>query len=147
YFEGIDNDTSNNQQIPNDYSYGNLRDIVFTNPDRSSFSKVLPFDINITGGKFFSDGKIYLGLNTTFYPTLIANYRVELFATYNFKDRFQITPLIGYSSYNKLNVGLSVGAQLWESVYLRAGTVYLNSMFIAEAAAGQGGFVSIVFVR
>jgi len=147
YFEGIDNDSTNTQQIPNDYSYGNFRDIIFTSPDRSSFSKILPFNINLTGGKFFSEGKFYLGINTTIYPTLIANYRAELFATYNFNDKFQVTPLIGYSSYNKLNVGLSVGAQLWDSVYLRAGTIYLNSMFISDAAAGQGGFVSIVFVR
>ncbi len=147
HFEGIDNDSTNNQEIPNDYSYGNLRDVVFTNPDRSSFSEVLPFNINLTGGKFFSDGKFYVGLNATFYPTLIANYRAELFATWNIHDKFQVTPLIAYSSYNKLNVGLAVGAQLWESVYLRVGTVYLNSMFISEAAAGQGGFFSIVFVR
>lgn len=147
HFEGMDNDTTNDQQIPDDFSYGNLRNIIFTSPDRSSFSEFLPFDINLTAGKFFSDGKFYVGLNTTFYPTLISNYRAELFATWNIKDKFQVTPIVAYSSYNKLNIGLAVGAQLWEKVYLRAGTSYLNSMFIAEAAAGQGGFVSIVFVR
>ena len=146
-FDGTESDTTNNSQISDDLSQDNLRNMLFKDIDGSSFNKVLPFNINLTAGKFFSDGKFYVGLNTTFYPTLISNYRAELFATWNIKDKFQVTPIIAYSSYNKLNVGLAVGAQLWEKIYLRAGTSYLNSMFISESVAGQGGFVSIVFVR
>jgi len=146
-FDGIENDSTNNDQIPDDFSQDKLRDMIFKNPSYSSFTEALPFDINLTAGKYISDGKFYIGLNTTFYPTLIANYRVELFGTWNIKNRFQITPLFGYSSYNKLNMGIALGVQLWESLYLRAGSSYLNSMFIANAPAGQGGFISIVFVN
>lgn len=146
-FEGIENDSASNNQIPNNFSQDNLRDLIFKNPSSSSFTQILPFDINITAGKYFSNGKFYVGINSTFYPTLIAAYRAELFATWNIKDKFQLSPIIGYSSYQKVNIGLSVGVQLWESLYLRAGSSYLNSMFNTDAPAGQGGFISVVFVK
>lgn len=142
-FSGLENDSLNQGQIPNDFSYDNLRNLLFTQPSHEAFSKLLPFDIQLTGGQFFADGKIYVGVNTRFYPTLLANYRAEIFATYNYLDLFQVTPIIGYNSYRQFNVGLAVGIELWDAVSIRAGSSYLNSMFNPNAKVGQGGYVSI----
>lgn len=146
-FTGIQNDTNNLDEIPSDFSTDNLRDIVFENPNTSSFMQALPYGINLTAGKFLKEGKFYLGLNTHLYPSPIFNYRAEVFATWNMKNKFQLTPIIAYSSFAKLNVGLAIGVEFWDSFHIRAGTTYLNSMFISDAPVGQGGFISLVFIN
>lgn len=146
-FTGIQNDTNNLDEIPNDFSTDNLRDIVFENPNTSSFLQALPYDINLNAGKFIKEGKFYIGMNTHLYPSAIFNYRAEFFATWNMKNRFQLSPIIAYSSFAKLNVGLAIGFELWETFQIRAGTSYLNSMFISDSPVGQGGFISLVFIN
>lgn len=145
-FSGLENDSLSQEQIPNDYSYNNLRNLLFTQPSHEAFAKLLPIDIQLTGGQFFADGKIYVGVNTRFYPTLLANYGAEVFATYNYLNLFQVTPIIGYNSYHQFNIGLAVGFELWDSLSLRAGTSYLNSMFNPNAKLGQGGFISVFYI-
>lgn len=142
-FSGLENDSTENPNIPNDFSYDNLRNIIFTNPNHQAFTELLPLDININAGKYLVDGKLYVGVNTVFYPTLIANYRAEIFATWNYLEVFQVTPIIGYNSYQQVNIGLAVGFELWDTMLVRAGSSYLNSMFNPNAKVGQGGFVSL----
>jgi len=146
-FQGLDNDSTNNEQIPSDFSPKGLRNLIFKNPDNTAFTETLPFHINFTAGKYFSGNRFYVGVNTHYYPNLISAFRAELFATWNIQEKYQITPIIAYSSFRKVNVGLAVGAHLWNSLSIRIGSSYLNSMFIKNSPAGQGGFVSLVFVH
>jgi len=144
-FDGLANDSTNQEQIPNDFSKSGLRNLIFKNPGHSSFTEGLPLNINFTAGKYFSDGKFYIGINTDFYPSLISTYRAELFGTWNIQEKYQITPIVSYSSFGQMNIGLALGAQLWDSVSIRMGSSYLNSMFNPNANAAQGGFISLVF--
>lgn len=146
-FEGFANDTSNNQQIPTDYSYSNLRRLIFKNPENSAFTELLPLAVNATAGKFFGDDKFYAGINAFYYPTLISNYKIELFGTWNYNERFRLTPVIGYSRYSKLNFGLAAGLNLGNNFIIRGGSSYLNTLFSKEAPVGKGGFVSLIFIR
>ena len=147
-FEGVSNDTNNisGEEIPDDYSYKNLRRILFTNPDGSSFTKGLPVILNLNAGKYFSGDQFYAGLNFSLYPTLEANYQVEVFGTWNYKHILQLTPIISYSSYEKVNFGLSVGVKPFKNIYVQLGTAYLDSFFNGDASAGKGGFVRLVYV-
>ncbi|MCB2221735.1 MAG: hypothetical protein KQI35_15170 [Bacteroidetes bacterium] len=144
-FDGVSNDTTNNQGIPNDYSYDNLKNLIFKNPDDSPFSKTLPVIINVTAGKFFSDGKFYAGMNAFYYPTLISNYRLEVFGTWNHKDQLQVTPIVVYSSYSKFNFGFALGWFITDQLVFRAGSSYLNSYFSKTALVGQGGYLGLTF--
>ena len=141
HFEG-----STNQQVPDDFSKDKLRKLIFPNASTSSFTKSLDFDIQFTAGKYFQNGEFYVGINTTFYPSLISSYRAELFATWNIKNRLSLTPIFAYSSFNKVNIGLAMGVKIWKSISLRAGSSYFNSAFNSQSPVGQGGFVSIVFI-
>jgi len=141
-FEGVDQ-----QEISGDFSGDRLRNMIFTNPETSAFNKALPFDIRLAAGKFFRNGEFYLGVNTTIYPGLLAKYRSEIFVTWNIRNRLQLSPILGYSSYQKLNIGLAVGVQVFQNLYFKIGSSYMNSMFVADAAAAQGGFISLVFVN
>ncbi len=148
-FEGIAIDTTsgNNENIPDDFSYDNLRRLFFKNPDGSSFNSVLPVILNFTAGKYISEENFYIGLNAMYLPTLEANYKLELFATWNSNNTFQLTPIFAYSSYEKINFGLGFGVKLSDNLYLRAGSSYLNSIFSDTGAAGAGGYFSLVFVN
>ncbi len=145
-FDGVANDTTSNQQIPSDYSYDNLRDLIFNKPGDKPFSQALPVILNATAGKFFSDGQFYAGINGYVYPTLISNYKVELFGTWNLKNRLQITPILTHSSYSKLNFGLAAGWQVNDHFILRAGSSYLNTLFSQSAAVGKGGYVRVLVI-
>lgn len=145
-FSGLENDSTDNPSIPNDFSYDNLRGLIFSNPSHSAFSEVLPFDINVNGGKYLAEGRLYMGVNSVFYPTLIANYRAEIFTTWNYLDIFQVTAIVGYNSYEQFNVGIAVGIDLWDMMQLRAGSSYLNTLFNPKAQVGQGGFISVLLI-
>jgi len=103
--------------------------------------------LNLTGGKYFAEGKFYSGVNLWLYPTLEANYRIELFGTWNHNDFFQLTPIIGYSSYEKINAGIGLGFKLGENIIIQAGSTYLNTIFSDQSIAGTGGFIRLVFVN
>jgi len=148
-FEGVNMDTTagSNEEIPDDYSYNNLRRVLFKNPDGSPFTTSLPVILNLKAGKYFAGDQFYTGINFYFYPTLEAGYHLELFGTWNYNHIFQLTPIFSYSSYNKINVGLGVGVKLSDNVYIRAGTAYLDSFFDGSSPAGRGGFVRLVYIR
>ena len=147
-FEGLAMDTtgSNNDQLPDDFSYDNLRRLVFKYPEYNSFTTTLPAIIGITGGKYFSGGRYYAGLNAHIYPTLNALYRMQLFFTFNLQERIGISPMVSFGSFNKLNAGLALKFNAGEHLIIRGGSSYLNSLFSKDALAGSGGFVSLVFV-
>jgi hypothetical protein len=144
-FEGFNNDTIGGDQIPDDFTYDNLRNLVFKNPDGSAFSEMLPFDINLSAGKFLKDARFYIGFSANYYPNLSNAFRTEVFATWNIKNSFRLTPIISYSSFNKINAGLAIDFQLWKALSIRGGSTYLNTLFNPEAPLGQGAFISIVF--
>ena len=147
-FEGMNNDTvtGTGDNLPDDYSYKSLRRLVFKDFDSSPFSTGLPVILNLTAGKYFSDAKFYTGVNAFVYPTLKANYKVELFGTWNIKHVFQITPIVAYSSYAKVNAGVGFGIKMGNNFYLRAGSSYLNTLFNSSGTAGAGGYIHLTLV-
>lgn len=147
-FEGVSSDTtSGNGNIPDDYSYESLRDLVFENPDDAPFTTVLPMILNLNGGVYLANKKFYTGINASFYPTLEANYNIEVFGTWNHNDRFQLTPILSYSAYNKFHAGLGAGVKITDDLFLQIGSAYLDSYFRADAPVGRGGFVRITFLN
>jgi hypothetical protein len=147
-FEGLSNDTTSSQgDLPADYSYNSLRNTIFNNPESGSFTDVLPMSVRMSGGKYFSDGKFYTGLSATYYPTLKATYFLELFGTWNHKDIFYLTPIIKYSQYGNVNIGLSVGLKIIDKIHIYAGSAYLNSFFDKNAKLGSGGFIRLTFIN
>lgn len=148
-FEGVAMDTTSSAGggIPDDYSYKNLRSILFRNPEGSSFTTGTPVFLNLTGGKYFGGGKYYAGLNLFYYPTLNANYKIELFGTWNYRSVFHLTPIVTYSAYRKVHFGLAAGVNLGDNFRLQAGTNYLDSYFIGDHPAGRGGFIKLVFLN
>lgn len=148
-FEGITMDTTSasDGEVPDDYSYKNLRRILFKDPDGSPFTTGLPVIINLAGGKYFDDGRFYAGINAFYYPTLEANYKIEVFGTWNHRSVFQLTPIFTYSAYQQLHFGLAAGVKIGKNFIVQAGSNYLDSFFNGDAPAGTGGFVRMVFVR
>lgn len=147
HFEGVSADTSSAEGgIPDDFSYKNLRSLIFKNPDDTPFTTGLPVKLNLNGGKYFSDGRYYAGANLCFYPALQASYFIEVFGTWNYHDRFQLTPIFSYSSYGRMNVGLSASVKVGNNLYLQAGTAFLDSYLNRDASVASGGFVKAVVV-
>ena len=146
-FEGIQNDNHQNQSVPDNYAFDNLRNIIFKDAKEEAFTKMLPMDIHITGGKYFSNSKFYAGISAVFYPTLHRTSLAKLFFTWNHKDKFHITPIMAYNSLGQLTAGMAIGVNISKSVFIRAGSSYLTSFFNSEAPAAQGGFISLVFVK
>ena len=147
-FEGLNTDTTGtaNDELPDDYSYNSLRRLIFKNAESDPFTTGLPVILNLTAGKYFAGETFYAGINTFFYPTLEANYKFELFATWNYKYLFQLTPIVAFSSYEKVNYGLGMGVNLGNTAYIQAGTTYLNSMFSEKSVAGTGGYLNLIFL-
>jgi hypothetical protein len=143
-FDGIVNDTTSNQGIPNDYSYDNLRRLIFKNPDDTPFTQSLPVILHGSAGKFFSNGRFYAGMSAFYYPSLISNYKLELFTTWNHRDFLQVTPVVTFSSYSKINYGLAMGWKINDHFIVRAGSSYLNTLFSQEAAVGKGGYIHLL---
>jgi hypothetical protein len=147
-FEGVSMDTTGTGgNVPDDYSYKNLRRILFKNPESAPFSKGTPIILNVTGGKYFADGKFYAGINAFIYPSLDANYKVELFGTWNHRSVFQLTPIVAFGAYQQVHFGLAAGLKLGKSFRVQAGSSYLDSFFIGNHPAGRGGFVRLVYIR
>jgi len=147
-FEGFTMDTTSGEgELPNDYSYNSLRNFIFQNPESGSFTDVLPLSLRMSGGKYFLNGKFYAGLSGTYYPTLSASYSVELFGTWNHKDVFYMTPIVRYSNYKQVNLGLGVGVKIIDKIHIYAGSAYLNSFFDKDANLGTGGFIRLTFIN
>jgi len=146
-FQGIQNDDDQDQTIPDNFSFDNLRNIVFKDAREEAFTKMLPMDIHITGGKYFSNSKFYAGVSTVFFPSLHRSYIAEVFFTWNHKDKFHITPIVAYNSLEQLTAGLAIGVNISKSISIRAGSSYLTSSFNSQAPAAQGGFVSFIFIK
>ncbi len=147
-FEGLNNDTTSSQgDLPEDYSYNSLRNTMFNNPESGSFTDVLPMSVRMSGGKYFLNGKFYTGLSATYYPTLKATYFLELFGTWNHKDIFYLTPIIKYSQYGNVNLGLGVGLKIIDKIHIYAGSAYLNSFFDKNAKLASGGFIRLTFLN
>lgn len=147
-FEGISMDTTSNQEnLPEDYSYNSLRNNIFKNPESGSFTDVLPMSVRFSGGKYFSDGKFYTGISANYYPNLKASYFLEFFGTWNHKDVFYLTPIVRYSKYENVNVGLSIGLKIIDKIHIYAGSAYLNSFFDKNAKLGSGGFIRLTFIN
>jgi hypothetical protein len=144
-FNGLANDSTTN--LPNDYSWDGLRNLIFTNSSTESFLTTLPINLQLSAGKYFSNEKFYAGINTRFYPTLKANYYLEGFFTWNYNNKLFVTPILMYSSFAKLNYGLGMGWKITEKIQIQLGSSYLNSMFNNEGLLGIGGFVKLVFVN
>ncbi|OYT15042.1 MAG: hypothetical protein B7C24_15135 [Bacteroidetes bacterium 4572_77] len=145
-FDGLSNDSSQSQEIPENFAQQDIRDLIFPNPDHSSFNKMLPLDIKLSAGKYLMQGNLYIGTKIDIYPSLIANYRAELFATWYLKPQLQLTPIISYSSFNKLYLGFAFSWQIKEMIYIKAGSSYLNTTFNPASPVGQGGFLSLTLV-
>lgn len=147
-FEGVNMDTTSSQgDLPEDYSYNSLRNMIFKNPESGSFTDVLPMSFRLSGGKYFSEGKFYAGLSATYFPTLKASFSTELFGTWNHKDVFYLTPIVRYSQYEQFNFGLSIGLKIIDKIHIYAGSAYLNSFFDKNANLGSGGFIRLTFVN
>ncbi len=147
-FEGANMDTTSGQgDVPSDYSYNSLRSTIFKNPESGSFTDVLPMNARISIGKYFSAGKFYTGINASYYPTLKASYFLELFGTWNHKDVFYLTPIVRYSKYQNVNIGLSIGLKIIDKIHIYAGSAYLNSFFDKNAKLGSGGFIKLTFTN
>jgi len=146
-FEGFAVDTVQTQgtTLTDDFSTDGIRRLLFKNPDYSAFNTTLPLSIKFSAGKYFAGNRFYTGLNCTYYPSLSADLMFEFFATWNYKNTLYLTPLIAYSSYEKVNYGLSIGINIHNRVSIHAGSVYLNSMFSNEEILGQGGFVRLTY--
>jgi len=146
-FEGFTVDTVQGQgsTLSADFSTDGIRRLLFKNPDYSAFNTTLPFSIKLSVGKYFAGNRFYTGLNCTYYPLLSADYMFEFFTTWNYKNTLYLTPLIAYSSFEKVNYGLSVGINIHDRFSIHAGSVYLNSMFSNEEILGQGGFVRLTY--
>jgi len=146
-FNGLENDTTNSRggSFPSDFDKNTLRRLLFPNAETASFNTTLPLKIGMTVGKFISEGKFYFGLNGEYYPFLKAPLMLEVFGTWNVNNTAFITPVLLYSSYGKLNLGLSLGANITKNLRLEIGSSYLNSMFSDKSLAGQGGFVRLGF--
>jgi hypothetical protein len=142
-FSGIDDDSEN--KIPDDFSESTLRNLIFKNVDRSSFSKMLPYNLHLSAGKFFLQSSLYLGINAYYYPQLHLNYRAEFFLSWNISEALVISPLLAYNSFQKFNLGLSAETTLWKKLSLRVGSSYLNTAFEKASPLGQGFFLSLVF--
>ena len=147
-FEGLNTDTTGtaSDELPDDYSYNSLRRLIFKNTESDPFATGLPVILNLTAGKYLAGETFYAGINTFFYPTLEANYKLELFATWNYKHLFQLTPIVAFSSYDKVNYGLGVGVNLGNKAYIQAGSAYLNSFFNEKGIAGTGGYLNLIFL-
>lgn len=143
HFTGIDENGEND--IPNNFSESSLRNLVFKKVDGSAFSKILPYHFHLSAGKYFAQSQFYVGLNTFFYPSLHYNYRAEIFLTWNIKNVVRVSPILAYSSFNKLNYGLAAETTVWKKLSIRAGSSYLNTAFDKESPMGQGFFLSLVF--
>ncbi|MCD4735319.1 MAG: hypothetical protein K8R53_04710 [Bacteroidales bacterium] len=146
-FDGFAIDTSGSQQnnLNNDFSYENLRNQLFKNPETGSFSTFLPVNFRFSAGKYFSSDKFYTGLNTSLFPFHSGNYYLEMFCTYNHQKKFFITPLLLYSSFGKFNYGLHFGFMIGEKLSFQAGSGYLNSTFGKKSTLGQGGIFKITY--
>ncbi|NOX45615.1 MAG: hypothetical protein GXO89_01385 [Chlorobi bacterium] len=146
-FNGLENDTVNTGggSLPSDFDKNALRRLLFPNAETGSFNTVLPLKIGVSAGKFLSEGKLYLGMKADYYPFLKAPLMLEVFGTWNVNNTVYITPVMLYSSYGKLNFGLSLGANITKNLRLDIGSSYLNSMFSGSSLAGQGGFVRLGF--
>ena len=146
-FNGLENDTvdSGGGSLPSDFDKNALRRLLFPDAGTGSFNTVLPLKVGFSAGKFISGGKFYLGVKGEYYPFLKAPLMLEAFGTWNVKDIACISPVLLYSSYGKLNFGLSLGANITKNLRLDIGSSYLNSMFSNSSLAGQGGFVKLGF--
>jgi len=146
-FDGFAIDTTGLQQnnLNNDFSYESLRNQLFKDPETSSFSTFIPLNFRFSAGKYFSMEKFYAGINTSVYPFTGGNYYLEMFCTYSHQKEFFITPLLLYSSFEKVNYGLHFGFTISEKFSFQAGSGYLNSMFGKESTLGQGGMAKITF--
>jgi len=148
-FEGVSMDTitSSGGEMPDDYSYKNLRNILFKNPSGSPFNTATPPVLNFSGGKYFAGGKFYAGVNASYYPTLWVKYNIEVFATWNHRSLLQLTPVISYGAYGQVHLGLTTGLKLNKNLYVQAGTAFIDSFFIGDHPAGRGGFIGIRYTR
>jgi hypothetical protein len=147
-FIGLNNDTAISQnELLNDYSYNHLRRKVFKNPESGPFTEILPMSIQLSGGKYIREDRFYIGLKSLLYPTLKANYSVEIFGTWNIKNMLTLTPICNYSSYGKINYGLGIGIRIGDKLFIYAGSAYLNSFFDKNAALGRGGSIRLTFVN
>ncbi len=144
-FEGLENDTTNNNTLPTDFDKNSLRRLLFPNAETGAFNTTLPLKIAMSAGKYISNGKFYFGIKGEYYPFLQAPLMLEFFGTWNVKDKVFVTPILLYSSYNKLNYGLCIGANITKKLRFDLGSSYLNSFFSDSSLAGQGGFVRLSF--
>ncbi|MBN2173907.1 MAG: hypothetical protein JW731_07240 [Bacteroidales bacterium] len=146
-FEGLSNDSLNSQNLPGDYSYNSLRRLLFKNPDNATFSEILPWSLNLSVGKFLGGRKFYIGFSGNFYPTLQANYLMEIFATWNIQEKVYLTPLVKFGSYGKLNFGMAAGVRFADRFRIELGSAYLNSMLDEHGLLGNGGFIRLVYTH
>ncbi len=144
---GVDTTSSQNDNLPDDYSYKSLRRILFKDPESSSFTTGLPVSLRFSAGKYFASNQFYAGLNGTYYPFLNAKFMFEFFATWNYKNKLYLTPVVLYSSYAKVNYGLCLGVNIHKKVRIHVGSGYLNSMFNKNELLGKGGFVRLTFIN
>ena len=146
-FNGVEFDTTGNNGGDNGLTVNSIRNLIFNNISSSSFTTGLPLILNFSAGKFFAASKGYAGIRGNIYPTLKAVYQLEGFATYNFGNSFQLTPVVGYSSYRKVNLGLFIGLSIGDNINIQLGSSYLNSLFGDNSLLGKGGFVRLTFMN
>jgi hypothetical protein len=146
-FNGLSNDTTGiSENLPDDFSYNNLRRMIFETSSSESFTEELPLNFRLTTGKYFIGDKLYLGMTGTYYPFLNANFDFEVFLTWNQKNKIYLTPIVSYGSYANLNIGLGVGIKIIDLIHLQIGSRYLNTMFDKDSMLGSGGYGSLTFI-
>jgi hypothetical protein len=143
-FEGISIDTTGNN---GDLSVNSIRNLIFNNISSANFTTGLPLRLNFSVGKYFASAKGYAGIRGNIYPTFNALFQLEAFASYNIKNIVQLTPVVAYSSYKKVNYGLFVGLSLGKNVNIQLGSAYLNSLFGNNSLLGKGGFIRLTIMN
>jgi len=143
-FTGFEFDTTNSG-TGNDFSANSIRDILFSDINSGNFTAFLPLRLTFSVGKYFSSGKGYAGIRGNIYPTLNAIFHLEAFATYNINNLIQLSPVIAYSSYKKVNFGLFMGVSVGRNFNIQIGSAYLNSLFGNDSLLGKGGFIRLSY--
>ncbi len=144
-FNGIEIDTASIGT--GNLSANSINDILFSDISSDNFTTSLPLRINFSAGKYFAAGKGYAGIRGDIYPAFEALFHLEAFGTYNINNVLRLTPVIAYSSYQKVNFGLFAGISAGKHINVQIGSAYLNSLFGNNNLLGKGGFIRITFIR
>lgn len=144
-FTGIDID--NIFDIPDDLFPSNIEDTlnnyIAENANNESFNILIPMTLNLwyehfINKKFSAEAKFFHRMFTSYKP----NY--QLGANYYLNNDYKIGVNINYGGYGKLNIGISLGAEIRENLEFNIQTRYFSGI-MAKQFSGLGGFAQIKY--